>query len=158
MDYRPDATESLSKMPRGISLYGSLPAQLADDSSFARRLRDILAVRKRYGIATSVQLDVPDGVQQGDAGHGAPAQRRRAGHRAELLGRRRSPAACISESLLPGSMLVDMFTDEEIGEVDDLHSFPSPWSRTRAGRCWCCAPATIRSTPTRTLNRPSVRG
>ena len=59
MDYRPDATESLMKMPRGISLYGPLPAQLADPNSFARRLAEILAVRKRYGIATSVQLDVP---------------------------------------------------------------------------------------------------
>ena len=24
---------------------------------------------------------------------------------------------------MPGSVLVDMFTDEEMGEVDDLHSF-----------------------------------
>ncbi len=24
---------------------------------------------------------------------------------------------------MPGSVLVDMFTDEEVGEVDDLHSF-----------------------------------
>ena len=55
----PHAHESLSKMPRGISLYGSLPAQLQDSSSFARRLAEILAVRKRYGIASSVQLDVP---------------------------------------------------------------------------------------------------
>ena len=39
------------------------------------------------------QLDVPPVSQQGDAGDGAPAQRRRAGHRAELLGRRRSRAA-----------------------------------------------------------------
>ena len=25
---------------------------------------------------------------------------------------------------MPGSSLVDMLTDEELGEVDDLHSFP----------------------------------
>jgi hypothetical protein len=29
----------------------------------------------------------------------------------------------ISERLVPGSLLIDMFTDTEIGEVDDLHSF-----------------------------------
>jgi hypothetical protein len=29
-----------------------------------------------------------------------------------------------SEALVPGSVLVDMFTDEEVGEVDDLHTFP----------------------------------
>jgi trehalose synthase len=59
MDYRPDATESLSKLPRGTSLYGSLRTQLKDPNSFACRLRDMLAVRKRYGIATATQVDVP---------------------------------------------------------------------------------------------------
>src|SRR3712207_9384791 len=59
MDYQPDAKESGSKMPRGASLYGPLPAQLRDPNSFACRLRDILAVRKRYGIATATQVDVP---------------------------------------------------------------------------------------------------
>jgi hypothetical protein len=29
-----------------------------------------------------------------------------------------------SEHLVPGSVLVDMFSDQEIGEVDDLHTFP----------------------------------
>jgi hypothetical protein len=29
-----------------------------------------------------------------------------------------------SEHLVPGSVLIDMFTDQEIGEVDDLHTFP----------------------------------
>ena len=28
-----------------------------------------------------------------------------------------------SEALVPGSVLVDMFTDEELGDVDDLYSF-----------------------------------
>ena len=59
MDYRPEATESLSKMPRGVSLYGSLPAQLEDRNSFASRLSQILTIRRRHGIATGQQLDVP---------------------------------------------------------------------------------------------------
>ena len=29
----------------------------------------------------------------------------------------------ISEALVPGSVIVDMMSDEEIGEVDDLHTF-----------------------------------
>ena len=29
----------------------------------------------------------------------------------------------MSEQLVPGSMVVDMFTDEEVGQVDDLHTF-----------------------------------
>ncbi|WP_328471979.1 maltose alpha-D-glucosyltransferase [Actinoplanes sp. NBC_00393] len=59
MDYRPDATESPSRIPRGRSLYGSLPQQLADPTSFVSRLRRILDLRSRSGLATAVQLDVP---------------------------------------------------------------------------------------------------
>ena len=117
----PHAHESLSKMPRGVSLYGSLPAQLQDSTSFARRLGEILAVRKRYGIAASIQLDVPHVSTRRYAGHGAPLTDAEqvtvlnfcACHRREC--QLRSPGA--------RAALVDMFTDEEVGEVDDLHTF-----------------------------------
>ena len=59
MDYQPQAAESSSQMPPGRSLYGSLAEQLKTRNSFVSRLRDILAVRRRYGIATGTQLDVP---------------------------------------------------------------------------------------------------
>ena len=59
MDYRPAATESPSRIPRGASLYGSLPTQLTDANSFAARLARILEVRAGHRIATSVQVDVP---------------------------------------------------------------------------------------------------
>ena len=123
MDYRPHAHESLSKMPRGISLYGSLPEQLRDSSSFARRLAEILAIRKRYGIASSVQLDVPQVSnkamlvmvhQLSDA-----EQVTVLNFSAQLVS-----GSVQSEYLVPGSVLVDMFTDQEIGEIDDLHTFP----------------------------------
>ncbi len=60
MDFQPAAAESATGMPRGVSLYGSLPHQLADRNSFASRLRHILDVRRRSGIATGQQLAVPD--------------------------------------------------------------------------------------------------
>jgi trehalose synthase len=122
MDYRPEATESLSRLPRGTSLYGSLPEQLEDPHSFVCQLRDMLAVRKRYGIATSVQLDVPQVSnkamlvmvhQLSDAEQVTVLNF--SGH--EISG------SVLSEHLVPGSSLVDMFTDEVVGEVDDLHSF-----------------------------------
>ncbi|HEU4907673.1 MAG TPA: maltose alpha-D-glucosyltransferase [Propionibacteriaceae bacterium] len=123
MDYRPHAHESLSKMPRGVSLYGSLPAQLEDSSSFARRLAEILAVRKRYGISTAVQLDVPQVSNKAmlvmvhqliDAEH------------VTVLNFSAQPVtgSVHSEHLVPGSVLVDMFTDQQVGEIDDLHTFP----------------------------------
>ena len=122
MDYRPEARESLSKMPRGTCLYGSLPAQLADDSSFGSRLREILEVRERYQIATAVQLDVPA-----------------VSHKAMLVlihqltdaeqvtvlnfGSEPISGTVRSDHLVPSSALIDMFTDLEAGEVDDLGSF-----------------------------------
>jgi trehalose synthase len=122
MDYRPEATESLSRLPRGRSLYGSLPTQLADPSSFVCRLREVLAVRKRYGIATAVQLDVPQVshkamlvmVHQLSDAEQVTVLNFSAG---EISG------SVMSEHLVPGSSLVDMFTDEVVGEVDDLHTF-----------------------------------
>jgi len=122
MDYRPHAHESLSKMPRGISLYGSLPAQLQDTSSFARRLAKILAVRKRYGIAASVQLDVP---QVSNKAMLVMVHQLSDAEQVTVLNFSEHPisGSVHSEHLVPGSVLVDMFTDQEIGEVDDLHTF-----------------------------------
>ena len=60
LGHAPDALASAGGMPRGRSLYGTLPDQLADPDSFVSRLRDILAVRDRLGLATGRQVDVPD--------------------------------------------------------------------------------------------------
>jgi trehalose synthase len=122
MDYRPHAHESLSKMPRGVSLYGSLPAQLADSSSFASRLAEILAVRKRYGIATGAQLDVP---QPSNKAMLVMVHQLSDAEQVTVLNfsAHAISGSVHSEHLVPGSPLVDMFTDQEIGEVDDLHTF-----------------------------------
>ena len=122
MNYRPDARESLSKMPRGTCLYGSLPAQLTDDSSFGSRLREILAVRERYQIATAVQLDVPS------VSHKAMLVMIHQLTDAEQVtvlnfGAEPISGTVRSDHLVPSSALVDMFTDLEAGEVDDLGSF-----------------------------------
>ncbi|MCW2811272.1 MAG: treS [Friedmanniella sp.] len=156
MDYRPDATESLSKMPRGISLYGSLPAQLADDRSFVSQLRDILAIRKRFGIATSIQLDVP-----------------RVSHKAMLvMVHQLSDAEQVtvlnfsnepisgtvrSHHLVPGSLLVDMFADEEVGEVDDLNSFAVSLGPHEGKSLLVLCPGDHLVTDHPATDRPSVR-
>ena len=122
MDYRPDATESLSKMPRGISLYGSLPEQLADDTSFARQLAGILEVRKRYGVATSVQLDIPEVANKAML---VMVHQLSDAEQVTVLNfsGQTISATVHSAFLVSGSMVVDMVTDEEVGEVDDLHNF-----------------------------------
>lgn len=122
MDYRPDATESLSKMPRGTALYGSLPAQLADSTSFARRLKEILEVRKRYGIASSHQLDVP--LVANKAMLVMVHQLSDAEQVTVLNFSGQSISATVhSDFLVSGSIVMDMMTDEQVGEVDDLHNF-----------------------------------
>jgi trehalose synthase len=122
MDARPDATESQSKMPRGTALYGALPGQLQNPDSFASQLSKILAVRKRYGIASAKQVDVP---QVSNKAMLVMVHELSDAEQVTVLNFSAQPiwGSVISEHLVPGSLLVDMFTDEDIGQVDDLHSF-----------------------------------
>jgi trehalose synthase len=111
------------RMPPAPSLYGTLPQQLADPTSFASRLRAIIDVRRRYDLATAVQVDVPN-----------------VSHRSELVmvheltdgtfqitalnfGAEAITGTVRSKHLPPGATVTDMFTGETVGAVDDLHSF-----------------------------------
>src|SRR3954452_8126764 len=112
------------RMPPAPSLYGTLPDQLAEPDSFASRLRRIIEVRGGCGLATAVQLDIPD-----------------VSHRAELVLVHRLADASLqltvlnfsgeaisgsirSEHLPAGATVTDMFSEEDIATVDDLESFP----------------------------------
>jgi trehalose synthase len=124
MDYQPGAGESSSKMPRGRSLYGSLPEQLKKRTSFVCRLRDVLAVRRGYGIATSTQVDVPAVsnkallvmVHRLDSGF----------IQVTVLNFSNHPISdrVVSEYLSPGAAVIDMFTNRRLGTVDQRRSFP----------------------------------
>jgi trehalose synthase len=123
MDYQPEATESPSKLPRGTSLYGSLPEQLRDPDSFASRLREVLAVRTRYRVATSMQVDVPDVPDKAmlvmvhllDTGQ----------LQVTVLNFSNRPVAgrVASEHLEPGAAVIDMCTDQVIAEVGPDRTF-----------------------------------
>jgi trehalose synthase len=123
MDYRPQATESASGIPRGTCLYGSLPDQLSDPESFVSRLREMLTVRTRYRIATAVQVDVPPVADKAtlvmvhrlDTGQSQVTVLNFADR--PILGR------VTSQHLSPGGAVVDMFTDRVIAEVDRDCSF-----------------------------------
>ncbi len=122
MGVDPDATASPSGIPVGRALYGTLPAQLADPGSFASRLRGVLALRARHGLAESTLLEVPD-----------------VDHRAILAMVMRLPDGGIAATVLnfssvpvvetllrtehavPGAAVVDLGTDEPFGEVDEEH-------------------------------------
>jgi trehalose synthase len=122
MGVDPDATESPSGIPVGRALYGTLPEQLADPGSFASRLRGVLALRARHGLAESTLLEVPD-----------------VDHRAILAMVMRLPDGGVAATVLnfssvpvvetllrtehavPGTAVVDLGTDEPLGEVDEGH-------------------------------------
>jgi trehalose synthase len=123
MDYQPEATESLSKMPRGSSLYGSLPQQLEDANSFASRLRDILAVRTRYGIATSVQVDLPEVSNKAMLVMAHLLDTRQLQLTVLNFSSQSIAGRVKSEHLAPGAAVIDMFTDHVIAEVDHGHLF-----------------------------------
>ncbi|GAA1836602.1 maltose alpha-D-glucosyltransferase [Pseudonocardia ailaonensis] len=123
MGVAPGATKSASGMPRGRSLYGPLPEQMEDERSFLRQLQAILAVRSRHAIAVARQIDVPDVSHRGmlvmvhelDSGD----------QHVTVLNFAAEPVTGTvrSEHLVPGSRVVDMFTEKEVGQVDDLKAF-----------------------------------
>ncbi|MFP5073039.1 maltose alpha-D-glucosyltransferase [Pseudonocardia nantongensis] len=123
MGHRPDAEASSSGMPRGRSLYGPLPEQLADETSFVRQMQAILAVRKHCGVSTAEQIDVPDVAHRGllvmvhrlDDGRIEVTVLNFADEHVD--------AAVRSEHLEPGATVRDLFSGEDVGTVDDLQGF-----------------------------------
>ena len=125
----PEATRSAAGMPRGRALYGPLPEQLRDPGSFASRLSRILELRRRHGIATATQVDIPEvahpgmlvlvhRLDDGDPRGEAPMQVTVLNFGAEP-----TEGTVRSEQLIPHSVVVDAETEEETGRVDDLQSF-----------------------------------
>ncbi|MCW2827229.1 MAG: treS [Marmoricola sp.] len=112
-------------MPRGRSLYGTLPDQLGDPDSFVSGLQQILDIRTTSGVATATQVDVPPVSHKGmlvmvhDLGDKGSRH-----HVTALNFAQEEVTGTIRSKLLtPGSTVLDMASGEEIGEVDDLNSF-----------------------------------
>ncbi|TIH39060.1 maltose alpha-D-glucosyltransferase [Subtercola vilae] len=130
MNVFPAATASSSGMPRGRSLYGSLPEQLADDNSFASSVKKILALRSASALDIGSQVDIPNVAHPGmlvmvhrlDEGDATlidpPLQVTVLNFSGEHIeGTVRSPA------LASRRTVTDATTGDEIGRVDDLQSF-----------------------------------
>lgn len=114
---------SEGRMPAGRSLYGSLPEQLADPASFASGLRRILAVRGEHGIATAKQIDIPDVSNKAELVMVHELDDGLLQITALNFSAEEIAGSVRSEHLPGGSVLTDMFTGEELGTVDDLHTF-----------------------------------
>jgi trehalose synthase len=129
-DANPGASVSSSGMPRGRSLFGSLPAQLRRPDSFASRLKGILRVREEYCIDVATQIDVPDVAHPGmlvmvhrlDEGD---RTREDAHEQVTVLNfsDETIEGTVRSDVLTPRRAVIDVETGDEIGRVDDLNSF-----------------------------------
>jgi trehalose synthase len=124
MGFQSDPDRPRVGMPKAVSLYGPLPEQLKDQWSFVSQLQRILELRNRYDIAISTQVDVPEVSNKAML----VMVHRLANpddHQVTVLNFGSEPivGTINSTHLSPGSAVLDMFTDEVIGEVDDLHSF-----------------------------------
>jgi trehalose synthase len=123
MGSNPKAERSEGGLPRARSLYGTLPEQLADRSSFARRLRRIIRIRRRYRIPMATQIDVP-GVS-----HRSLLVMVHRLENADLqvtvlnFGPERVVGTVRSEHLPPTAKVLDLFRGQQIAVVDDLCSF-----------------------------------
>jgi trehalose synthase len=111
-------------LPPGRSLYGTLPDQLQDPSSFASQLAEIIEVRRRYEIHLGEQLDVPDVPHRAMLVllHELPSGQQ---HVLALNFSDEDISGTVrSDSLAPHSAVSDMFEGWD-GEttVDDLNSF-----------------------------------
>ncbi len=118
----PNASSSSAGMPRAVSLYGSLPDQLADERSFSSRLSRILAVREEHGIATGALLDVPAVSHRGLL---VMVNRLLSGtQQVTVLNFSADDldATVLSDHLVPGSVVTDAFSQQEVGTVDALHT------------------------------------
>jgi trehalose synthase len=125
-----ESERSASGMPRARSLYGSLPEQLRRRDSFASRLRELLRIRSRYGIATARQVDVPDVAHPGMLvmvheletldDDGLPVvQLTVLNMTAEAV-----DGTVRSDALPKGAVVTDAASRREVGTVDNLQSFP----------------------------------
>jgi trehalose synthase len=118
----PDADKSASGMPKAKSLYGCIPDQLNDDESFIGQLKNILAVRKQYGIARSYQLEIADIQQMEVLGM---IHRLRDGDIQVTLLNFSGKAVEFdlkSEYLTSGKSAINMFNDQVVSKIDENQS------------------------------------
>ncbi len=124
MGFNPDAKLSSAGIPLARSLYGSLNKQLEDSDSFASQLMHIIEVRKNYGIDTARQIDIPEVsnksllVMVHKLEDSDNLQLTVLNFCGEYIS-----GSINSEHLIPGSIVLDMSTNQQLAIIDDLNTF-----------------------------------
>lgn len=116
------AKKSSTGMPKAKALYGTLPQQLADQTSFANQLKRILAVRSKYAIDTAFQIDIPEPEHKAVL---IMVHRKIAGGVVQATVLNFSDEelkTTVTSSYFPvGSTVTDMFSEVEVGIIGRKH-------------------------------------
>ena len=122
LDADPKATKSAAGMPMARALYGSIPRQLADETSFASQLQSILRVRRRNDLATAALVDVPDVA---DTGMLVLVNRLESGvtQITALNFTPRTIVGRVQSDALPAGRVFDLTTRRKVDNVDNLGGF-----------------------------------
>lgn len=123
MGDNPAAKRSSSGMPKATSLYGTLPEQLKDESSFAMQLKHILKIRETHDIATSHQVDIPDVAHKSllIMVHELTENKM---HVTALNFSAETLQTSVTSGYLPvGGPVIDMATDKQLAKVDNHNHF-----------------------------------
>lgn len=116
--------QSMAGMPRAHNLYGSLPDQLANHDSFASQLQRILAIRRKCGIDTAYQIDIPEVSHKSLLVMVHRLENNDLQITVLNFGPEEFDGTINSEHLPPGSAVVDAVSEDNLVTVDGLHNFP----------------------------------
>jgi trehalose synthase len=123
MGLNPGAERAEGGMPRSQSLYGPLPAQLADPRSFASGLRRIIGIRNQFSLATARQVDVPDVSHDAMLVMVHELEDGRLQITALNFSEHPISGTIRSEQLPSGARVWNGFTGDSLATVDNLGSF-----------------------------------
>jgi trehalose synthase len=120
MGVAPGTSVSTAGLPRARSLYGTIPEQLADPSSFLSHLATILRVRDALGVATGRQVDLATSGAASVLGlvHELPSGALQL--TALNFGQVAVTASFASPMFEAGARLIDAATGADVAVVDEL--------------------------------------
>lgn len=120
----PNATQSTAGMPIARGLYGTLTEQIEDENSFVSRLKNIIEVRKKFGIDISHQIDIPNVSNKSML---VMVHRLDGAEDLEVtvlnFSNEYVSGTVSSEHLPAGAKVIDMMSGHNSGKVDDLKAF-----------------------------------
>ena len=125
------------------------PDQIKDANSFVSGLRRILALRTKFRIDTSTQIDVPDVSHKSLLAMVHQLENGLIQVTALNFSNRLLVGTVMSPHLPAGGVVTDMFTDRVVTAVDQAHAFPISLEAHKGMSLLVAPDARLRSDPGR---------